>query len=93
MAAGPLREAQKLFTWAHGNAARIAQVEAAFDTAMTGGVLTKGGTDSVIAATKNGVSMQKIVGLSETVRSDALEMAVLCLRANTYPSSRSQARF
>lgn len=93
MAANPQREAQKLYTWACGNPARIAAIEAAFDSCMTGGVLTKGGTDSIIGATKNGVTMQKVVGLTEAQRSDAIEIAVISLRANTYPASRSFVRF
>lgn len=93
MAANPYREAQKLYTWAHCNAARIAAIEAAFDACMTGGILTKGGTDSVTAATKNGVSMQKVIGLTEPQRSDALEIAVTALRANTYPSTTAYGRF
>ena len=93
MAANPQREAQKLYTWAHGNASRIASVEAAFDACMTGGVLTRGGTDSLISAGKNGVNMQKVIGLTEPQRSDAIEIAVIHLRANTYPSTRTHARF
>lgn len=40
------------------------------------GSLGKGGLDSVTSASKNGVSMQKTVGLTEPQRQDALRLAL-----------------
>jgi hypothetical protein len=93
MAANPTREAGKLYRWACGNPKRIAAIREAFDAAMEGGALTKGGTDSVTSASKNGVSYQKVIGLSEVQRTDALDLALTYLQAGFPPSSRTIGRF
>lgn len=93
MAANPTREAGKLYRWACGNPKRIAAIRDAFDAAMEGGVLTKGGTDSVTSASKNGVSYQKVIGLTEAQRTDALDLALTYLDAGFPPSSRTIGRF
>jgi hypothetical protein len=93
MAASAFEAAQNLYDYACGNASRIAEVKAAYDTAVSGGLLTKGGTDNITSATKNGVSYQKTVGLPESLRITALRIAVLGLENNTRPSTRTYARF
>jgi hypothetical protein len=93
MAANPTREAGKLYRWACGNPKRIAAIRDAFDAAMEGGALTKGGTDSVTSASKNGVSYQKVIGLTEPQRSDTLDLALTYLEAGIRPSSRTIGRF
>ena len=93
MAASALEAAQNLYDYAIGDATRIAEVQTAFSTAVSSGLLTKGGTDNVTSASKNNVSMQKTVGLSETQRISALRMAIAGLAANTRPSNRTFARY
>lgn len=93
MAASALTTAQELFDYAFGDAVRTAEVHAAYDAAVSAGILTRGGSADVTSASKNGVSMQKMVGLPETDRRAALHMASLGLKHNTRPSARSYARF
>ena len=93
MAANAFEAAQDIYDYAHGNASRIAEVEAAFSTAVSSGILTKGGTDNVTSASKNGVSYQKTVGLTESQRIYAMRIALAGLRACTRPSSRTYVRF
>ena len=88
-----LSTAQDLFVYARGNPSRIIDVKAAFDAAITSGPLSKGGLSDVTAATKNGVSYQKTVGLSESDRITALRWAFAALESDIYPGSRSFARF
>jgi hypothetical protein len=92
--AGNSREvAENLFHYARGDAGRIAAIQSAFDSAMTG-ALTKGGMDSITGAMKNGVQMSKLVGLNEQDRQTALRMAVDWLRVGFMPcQSRSFGRF
>ena len=93
MAANVREVARNLFYYANGNPQRIAGIKAAFDAAM-GGALTKGGMDSIMQATKNGVTMQKMVGLNEGERQTALRMAMEYLNIGFVPSSsRSLGRF
>jgi hypothetical protein len=50
--------------------------------------------DSIMQATKNGVTMQKMVGLNEGERQTALRMAMEYLNIGFIPtSSRSLGRF
>jgi len=93
MAASALTTAQELYDYACGNPARIAEVAAAFDAAVSAGVLTRGGSSDLTSASKNGVSYQKTVGLSEVDRRAALRIARACLSAGVRPSSRSYVRF
>jgi hypothetical protein len=93
MAASALEAAQNLYDYACGNAVKIAEIKAAFDAAVTGGLLTKGGSGDVTSASKNNVSMQKTVGLPETQRISAMQMALAGLQANTRPSNRTFARY
>lgn len=93
MAASALEAAQNLYDYAIGDATRIAEVQSAFSSAVSGGLLTKGGTDNVTSAAKNNVSMQKTVGLTETQRISALRMAIAGLAATTRPSNRTFARY
>lgn len=93
MADSPLSIAQDLFVYARCNPSRIAEVKAAFDAAVSAGPLTRGGLSDVTSATKNGVSYQKTVNLSESNRIYALRTAIAALDSDTYPSSRSYARF
>ena len=53
MAASVYSVARNLYAYACGNAARIAEIQTAFDASMSGGALTKGGLDAVTSATKN----------------------------------------
>jgi len=93
MAANVREVARNLFQYANGNPQRIAGIKTAFDAAM-GGALTKGGMDSITSATKNGVTMAKLVGLNETERQTALRMAMEYLGNGFVPSSsRSLGRF
>jgi hypothetical protein len=92
MAASHIRAtALNLYHWAKGNQDRIDQIRVSFDAAMSG-PLAAGGMDSVTSATKNGVSMQKLVGLSETDRVTALRMAIDWLESGM-PSSRTRVSF
>ena len=93
MAANVREVARNLFHYANGNPQRIAGIKSAFDAAM-GGALNKGGMDSITQATKNGVTMQKLVGLNEVERQTALRMAMEYLNIGFVPaSSRSLGRF
>lgn len=92
MAANAFQAAQDLYDYAVGNSGRIASVKAAFDSAVSTGILTKGGTDNVTSATKNGVTMQKTVGLTESQRITALRIAVAGLENNTRPSTAAYGR-
>jgi hypothetical protein len=93
MAANVREVARNLFHYANGNPQRIAGIKSAFDSAMAG-PLTKGGMDSITSATKNGVTMAKLVGLNETERQTALRMAMEYLNIGFVPtSSRSLGRF
>ena len=93
MAANAFQAAQDLYDYACGNPARIAEVKAAYDSAVSSGLLTKGGTADITSATKNGVSYQKTVGLAETQRISAMRIAITGLEANTRPSTRTFARY
>lgn len=93
MAANALDAAKEIYDYAVGDSARIAAVKAAHVAAVSGGFLTKGGTDNVTSATKNGVTYQKTVGLTESQRISALGMAVRGLDNNTRPSNRTFARY
>jgi hypothetical protein len=93
MAANVREVARNLFHYANGNPQRIAGIQSAFDAAM-GGALSKGGMDSITQATKNGVTMSKLVGLNEVERQTALRMAMEYLGNGFVPaSSRSLGRF
>jgi hypothetical protein len=93
MAANPFQAAQDIYDYAVGDSTRIAAVKAAFDSAISTGLLTKGGTDSISSATKNGVTYQKMIGLSEPQRITAMRIAIAGLDANTRPSTRTYARY
>ena len=93
MAANVREVARNLFHYANGNPQRIVGIKSAFDAAM-GGALSKGGMDSITSATKNGVTMAKLVGLNEVERQTALRMAMEYLNIGFVPaSSRSLGRF
>lgn len=89
--ASPYQTALDLFKWAYCDAEKTASVKSAYDSAMTGGALTKGGLDSITTATKNGVTMQKMIGLSEPDRVRSLRWACLWLDAGVCPSQRTVA--
>jgi hypothetical protein len=56
--------------------------------------LTKGGLDSITSATKNSVTMQKMIGLNESDRQNALRWALDYLQNGFVPAqSRSLGRF
>lgn len=93
MAANAFQAAQDLYDYATGDASRIAEVKAAYATAISAGILTKGGTDSITSATKNGVTFQKTVGLTEPQRISAMQIAIRGLDNNTRPSTRTFARY
>lgn len=85
--------ARNLFFYAKGNPQRIASIQAAFDASVAG-ALTKGGMDVISSASKNNVSMTKLVGMNETDRQNALRWALQYLMAGFVPSqSRSAGRF
>jgi len=93
MAANPRDVARNLFLYARGDAKRVGDIRNAFELAMTG-ALTKGGMDSLTNATKNNVSMSKLVGLNESDRQTALRLAIEWIDAGFVPSqSRGFARF
>ena len=85
--------ASDLYAWACGNAGRIQQIRDSFDTGVSAGALTKGGLDNVSSATKNGITMQKTIGLGESERITALRTALAHLEAGYPPSSRTRATF
>ena len=93
MAANPFTAAQDLYDYAHGKPDRVAAVKAAFESAVSAGLLTKGGTDNVTSATKNGVTYQKTVGLTESQRISAMRIAITGMDNNTRPSTRTFARY
>jgi hypothetical protein len=94
MASDVYKVARNLFTWAYGNSKRINQIKAAFDDAVSGGALTKGGLDNVTSANKNGVSMSKTIGLDEASRQTSLRIALQWLDAGyAPPTGRTLARF
>ena len=93
MAADPTEAAKTLYDYACGDAAKIAEIQAAYNSAVSSGLLTKGGTGDITSATKNGVTYQKTVGLPEIHRIKAMELALAGLATNTRPSSRSYVRF
>lgn len=85
--------ARNLFYYAKGNPQRIAAIQAAFDESVAG-ALSKGGLDMISSASKNNVSMSKLVGMPEMDRQNALRWALAYLAAGFVPSSsRSFARF
>jgi hypothetical protein len=93
MAGSALQAAQDLYDYARGDALRTAEIETALSSAVSSGLLTKGGTDNVTSASKNSVSMQKTVGLPEQHRITAMRMALNALACNTRPSNRTFARY
>ena len=94
MADSPYEVAKNLFIWAQDNAKRTAQIQQAYDDGVPLGALTRGGLDSINSGTKNGVTMSKIIGLSENNRHTALRLALKFLKLGYYPSSnRSLGRF
>ena len=93
MAANAFQAAQDIYDYAFGDSKRIAAVKAEYASAVSSGLLTKGGTDNVTAATKNGVTMQKTVGLTESQRISAMRIAIFGLDSQTRPSTRTFVRF
>jgi hypothetical protein len=93
MAANAFQAAQDIYDYACGDPKRIAAVKAEYASAVSSGILTKGGTDNVTSATKNGVTMQKTVGLTESQRISAMKFAILGLESQTRPSTRTYVRF
>lgn len=93
MAANAFQAAQDIYDYAFGNSGRIAEVKTAYATAVSAGLLTKGGTDNVTSASKNSVSYQKTVGLTESQRISAMQIAIRGLDNNTRPSTRTFARY
>ena len=93
MAANAFQAAQDIYDYAFGDPKRIAAVKAEYDSAVAAGYLTKGGTDNVTSATKNGVSYQKTTGLTESQRILAMRIATIGLDAQTRPSTRTFVRF
>lgn len=92
MAANAFQAAQDIYDYACGDPKRIAEVKAAYASAVSSGILTKGGTDNVTGATKNGVTMQKTVGLTESQRITAMKIAISGLENNTRPSTTAYGR-
>jgi hypothetical protein len=92
MAGSALQAAQDLYDYARGDALRTAEIETALSSAVSSGLLTKGGTDNVTSASKNSVSMQKTVGLPEQHRITAMRIAIAGLKNNTRPSTAVHAR-
>lgn len=93
MAANPKEVARNLFYYAQGNPQRVASIRSAFDASVSG-ALTKGGMDSITSATKNSVTMQKMIGLNESDRQNALRWALDYLQYGFVPAqSRSIGRF
>ncbi len=88
MAATAYDTAREIFFWAKDNETRTADVQAAYDLAGANPI-AKGGLDSVLSATKNNVTMQKTVGLSELDRVKALRWALQWLDAGRMPSKRT----
>jgi hypothetical protein len=93
MAATTYSTAHNLYQWAVGDASRVADIRAAFDSAISGGALTKGGMDSITSAGKNGVTMSKIVQLDESSRQTALRLALSWLNQGFAPGTRSRGLF
>jgi len=93
MAANVFNAAQDIYDYAFNDPKRIAEVKAAYSSAVSSGLLTKGGTDNVTSASKNGVSYQKTVGLTESQRISAMQIAIRGLDNNTRPSTRTFARY
>tara|TARA_R110000868_G_scaffold280538_4_gene540710 strand:- start:559 stop:840 length:282 start_codon:yes stop_codon:yes gene_type:complete len=93
MAATTYSVAHDLFHWAYGDASRVADIRAAFDSAISGGALTKGGMDSISSAGKNGVTMSKVIGLDESSRQTALRIALAWLSQGFAPRTRSRGIF
>ncbi len=92
MAESAYSVARNWFAWANGNPKNTTAIRSAFNDCMAGS-LGKGGLDSVTSASKNGVSMQKTVGLTEPQRQDALRLALQWLDLGYIPSTRSLGRF
>jgi hypothetical protein len=94
MASSAYEVAKNLFHYAKGNAKRAQEIKKAFDSAMAGGALTRGGLDSITSGTKNGVTMKRLVQLAENDRLTALRIASQWIEAGFIPSqSRSLGRF
>jgi hypothetical protein len=92
MAATVYSVARNWFAWANGNPKNTTAIRSAFNDCMSGS-LGKGGMDSVTSASKNGISMQKTVGMSESERMDALRIAIQWLDQGFVTSNRSLGRF
>ena len=92
MAANAFQAAQDIYDYAFGNSGRIAEVKTAYATAVSAGLLIKGGTDNVTSASKNNVSYQKTVGLTESQRISAIKIAISGLENNTRPSTAAYGR-
>jgi hypothetical protein len=93
MAASTYDVARNLFEWARGDEVRIGQINAAFDAAVTGGALAKGGLNSIGSGTKNGVTAQMVIGLPENDRITALRLVKGWLAQGFCPGRRSRAVF
>lgn len=93
MAASIYSVARNLYEWAAGNDQRTAEIRAAFDSAISAGPLKRGGLDSVASATKNGVTMQKLVGLNEDERITALRICLSWLNNGLPNRGHSRAVF
>jgi hypothetical protein len=85
--------AQTLYDWAYEDHERIASIRAAYEAAISGAYLSKGGTNAIQSASKNGVSYSVMVGLSEVERIACLRVALAYLDAKVRPSSKGKAQF
>jgi hypothetical protein len=88
-----IQAACQLYDYACGDASKAAEIENELNSAISSGLLTKGGMADVTSASKNGVAYSKTVSLKESERIQAMRTALICLKNHTRPSSRSFARF
>lgn len=89
----PTLIAQAIYDYAAGDSAKIAAVEAARDSLITGGALTKGGLNTISSASKNGVAYSMLVGMSVGEQLVTLNLALNYLDNTTRPATRTVGSF
>jgi hypothetical protein len=89
-----LAAAREIYHAAKDDAAFQAQILAEYKRAVIAGVLTKGGMDMIVNASKNGSTMTMIRELGEMDRIKSLRFALQWIDQGCAPSSgRSLGRF
>ena len=93
MPGNPYHAAITLYDWATASTTNEAALRAEYTSAISAAFLTKGGSNNITSASKNGVSYSVLVGLTEQERINAIRIALAYVDAGTRPTTRAVSQF